>query len=230
MAKQCPTCQQLLDEGARFCPICGTQVSQIKPLDAPIEIAEDQLPPPLIPPRTLNATDSSRDVSPGSPPTSPTQTSSIKPALLAGIILGVSSALPFINCCCWLWVVASGVLAVYFYRHESDVEVTPGKGARLGFLAGLFGAVSWEVLDLPISYIYGPERVRQLQDLIDRTNNLPAESLQVFHWIIELLNQPFHPVVILFGILSKLFICGVFSTLGGILGVAFFGKPKSPSS
>lgn len=229
MAKQCPTCQQLLDESARFCPICGTQVSQIKPLDAPIEIAEEQLPPPLIP-KTLDSTDSSHDTLPALPPIRSGPASLIKPALLAGIILGVASALPFVKCCCWLWVVASGVLAVYFYRHESEVEITPGRGARLGFLAGIFGALSWEVLDLPISYIYGPEGVRQLQDMVERTPNLPAESLQVFHWIIELLNQPFHPVVILLGILSKLFICGVFTTLGGILGVAFFGRPKSPSN
>lgn len=227
MAKQCPACQQLLDESARFCPICGTQVSEIKPLDAPIEIAKDQLPPPLIP-QTVSSTNSSQP--PASSPTSSRQDGLIKPALLAGIVLGVASALPFVNCCCWLWVLASGVLAVYLYRHESDLEVTPGRGARLGFLAGLFGALSWEILDLPISYIYGPERVRQLQDLVERTHNLPAESLQVFHWILELLSQPFHPVVILFGILSKLFICGVLTTLGGILGVAFFGKPKSRSS
>src|SRR2546429_7904928 len=224
MAKQCPTCQQLLDESARFCPICGTQVSQIKSLDSPVEIGEDQLPPPLIP-KTLNSSHSSV----AEPPGLSRQPGLIKPAVLAGVILGVASALPFIKCCCWLWVVVSGVLAVYFYRHESDLEVTAARGAQLGLLTGLFGALSWEVLDLPISSIYGPERVRQLQDLVERTHNLPAESLQAFHWIMELLNQPFHPIVILFGILSKLFICGVFTTLGGILGVAFFGKGKSPS-
>jgi hypothetical protein len=102
-----------------------------------------------------------------------------------------------------------------------------GVGARLGLLTGMFGAVFWQILDLPISYIYGPERVRQIREMIENAPNLPAESVRILEWLIELLHDPFNPALILFGFLSKLFICGVFTTIGGILGVAFFGKPKS---
>jgi len=225
MAKQCPNCQQLLDENARFCPICGSQVSQVKPLDSPIEISADQLPPPLIP---------------GSPSGEPRITQDrrerpggtaelAKPALLSGIVLGVASALPFVNCCCWLWVAGAGVLAVYFYRQETQADISAGTGARLGLLTGLFGTIFWELFDLPIAYIYGPESGRHLRDLVQNTRNLPPESLQVFNWVISLLNQPLQPLVILFGLLSKLLICGIFTTLGGVLGVAFWGRTKIPS-
>jgi hypothetical protein len=223
MAKQCPKCQQLLDENARFCPICGAQVSQVKSLDSPIEISDDHLPPPLIP---------------GSQKSDPTvagdkgliqaaPASMLKSALLSGVVLGVSSALPFVNCCCWLWVVAAGALAVYFYRQETQASITAATGAKLGFLAGLLGTVFWELFDLPIAYIYGPESGRHLRELIENTRNLPPETIKVLEWVINLMSQPFRPAMILFGLLSKLFICGIFTTLGGVLGVAFWGKPKT---
>jgi hypothetical protein len=224
MAKQCPNCQQLLDETARFCPICGTQVSQVKSLDAPIEISEAQLPPPLIP----GTSGSESVIAPGAGPNQTVPVSMLRPALLSGIVLGVSSALPFVNCCCWLWVVGAGVLAVYFYRQETKTSITAATGAKLGFLTGLLGTAFWEVFDLPIAYIYGPGRGRHLQELIENTHNLPPETLKVFEWVIGLLNQPFQPTMILLGLLSKLFICGIFTTLGGVLGVAFWGRPKVP--
>lgn len=225
MAKQCPNCQQLLDEKARFCPICGTQVSEVRPLDAPIEIAENQLPPPLIPEAANSVQTSSPHREPLSIPS--VQTGLIKPAFLAGIILGVTSSLPYVNCCCWLWVVGAGVLAVYFLRNESPGEIAMRVGVRLGLLTGMFGALFWQILDLPISYIYGPERIRQIREMIENAPNLPAESVRILEWLVELLHDPFNPALILFGVLSKLFICGVFTTVGGILGVALFGKPRS---
>jgi hypothetical protein len=225
MAKQCPNCQQLLDEKARFCPICGAQVSEVRPLDAPIEISENQLPPPLIPEASNSVQTTSSQREPLSIPS--VQTGLIKPAFLAGIILGVTSSLPYVNCCCWLWVVGAGVLAVYFLRNESPGEIAMRVGVRLGLLTGMFGAMFWQILDLPVSYIYGPERIRQIREMIENAPNLPAESVRILEWLIELLHDPFNPALILFGVLSKLFICGVFTTIGGILGVAFFGKARS---
>jgi len=223
MAKQCPNCQQLLDENARFCPICGAQVSQVKSLDSPIEISEDHLPPPLIP--GTPKSESTLTVAEGPQQTAPVNM--LKPALLSGVVLGVSSALPFVNCCCWVWVVGAGVLAVYFYRQETQASISAGTGAKLGFLTGLLGTVFWELLDLPIAYIYGPESGRRLRELIENTQNLPPETLKVFEWLIGLLSQPFQPAMILLGLLSKLLICAIFTTLGGVLGVAFWGRVKA---
>ncbi len=226
MAKQCPNCQQLLDENARFCPICGAPVSDVKSLDAPIQVSEGQLPPPLIPDppgQAQSPTGFPDQLSPLTPPTA----GLTRPALLAGIIMGVTSALPYLNCCCWLWVVGAGVLAVYLLRLETTAEISASMGAKLGFLTGILGAIFWQILDLPISYISGPERVQQLQELFKSVKDLPPESAQVLDWIVDLLHNPFNPFLLLIGILSKLCIGGVFTTVGGLLGVAFFGKPKS---
>jgi hypothetical protein len=224
MAKQCPNCQQLLDDEARCCPICGTQVNQVRSLDSPIEISVDHLPPPLIP----DTQKSESTVAPGERPNEAIPPSMLRPVLLSAIVLGVSSALPFVNCCCWLWVVGAGVLSVYFYRQETQETITAAAGARLGFMTGLFGTVIWELLDLPIAYIYGPESVRHLRELLENAQNLPPESIKVFEWVIALMSQPFQPAMILFGLLSKLLICGIFTTLGGVLGVAFWSRARVP--
>ncbi|MEW5979053.1 MAG: zinc ribbon domain-containing protein [Acidobacteriota bacterium] len=227
MAKQCPSCQQLLDEGARFCPICGTQVTDVKPTDAPIELLPEQLPPPLI-----EAPSSSREEPPpvraapiGSPAGS--EVGLVKPALMAGIIMGSLSALPLVSCCCLVWVCGGGILAVYFLRNETKGEITVGKGAQLGFLAGMFGTVTWQLIELPLSLLFGQEGLERVREIFEQAGNMPAETMQMIDQMIGLFSNPFHPLVILLGLLSKAVLCAVLTTVGGILGVAFFGKHKA---
>jgi len=230
MAKQCPNCQQLLDENVRFCPICGTHVNEVKSLDSPIEISENQLPPPLIPETPGSSADSSRPWTslPLIPMASPNLT---KPAMLAGIVLAVLSALPILSCCCFLWLIGGGVLAAYLLRTEYPGEITPGLGARLGLLTALLGSIFWQILDIPLSFIDSrAEGLRRLEEMIRASENVPAESLQVLERLLSLFSNPLNPLVIILGLASKLILCGALTTLGGILGVAFFGKPKTIDS
>jgi hypothetical protein len=226
MAKQCPNCQQLLDENVRFCPICGTQVNEVKSLDSPIEISESQLPP-LIPETPASSVDSSRP-SPSLPLIAMAAPNLTKPALLAGIVLAVLSALPILSCCCFLWLIGGGVLAAYLLRSEYPGEITPNLGARLGLLTALLGSLFWQILDIPLSFIDSrAEGLRRLEQIIRASENIPAESLQVLERLFSLFSNPLNPLVIILGLASKLILCGALTTLGGILGVAFFGKPKA---
>ena len=230
MAKQCPNCQQLLDEAVRFCPICGTQVQEVKSLDSPIEISESQLPPPLIPDSPASSVRSSY---PGSSlfltPAGPANLT--KPALLAAVVLAVLSVLPILSCCCFIWLVGGGILATYLLRNEFPGEITPGMGARLGLLTALLGALFWQMLDIPVSLIDSRiEGLRRLEELIRGNGNIPAESLQAIERLFSLFSNPLNPLVIILGLASKLILCGALTTLGGVLGVAFFGKPKSADS
>jgi hypothetical protein len=227
MAKQCPNCQQLLDEAVRFCPICGTQVNEVKPLDAPIEIAEGQLPPPLIPETPYSPVGFPQGSASHAPLPS-IAPNLIKPALLAGIPLAILSALPIVSCCCLIWLVGAGILAVYLLRNEYPGEITPRLGLRLGLLTALLGSLFWQVLDLPLSLIDSRmEGLRRLEEIVRNSENLPAESLQIFEKLFSLFSNPLNPFVILIGVVGKLILCGVLTTLGGLLGVAFFGKPKA---
>lgn len=225
MAKQCPSCQQLLDETARFCPICGASVEEVRSLDAPIELAEGQLPPPLIPDVPgMGASSHGAGFHP--PPLPAAPPSMLKPAFLGGVTLGVLSALPLVNCCCLLWIGGGGLLAVYLLRQEFVGEITAGLGAKAGFFAGMIGALFWQILELPISYITSSQRTEKLQELL-QNQNFPAESLQFVEKFLSLLGDPFNPFVLLIGLVFKAVACGILAMLGGILGAAFWGKPKS---
>jgi len=225
MAKQCPSCQQLLDETARFCPICGAAVDEVKSLDAPIRLNEGQLPPPLIPEAPRSSSGSSL---PPPPPPLPVASPPdlLKPAFLGGIALGVLSALPLVNCCCLLWLGGGGMLAVYMLRQEFWGEITPALGAKVGFLAGMIGALFWQILELPISYITSPQRIQQIQDLL-QNQNIPSEILEK---VLSLMGDPFNPFVLVIGILFKAVACGTLTTLGGVLGSSLWGKPRTPAA
>ncbi|MFN8006551.1 MAG: hypothetical protein U0V70_05935 [Terriglobia bacterium] len=226
MYKHCPSCHQLLDESVQICPSCGAFVADVPSLNAPIRIAEDQLPPPLIPEETGS------DVPPQSFSHQLTPAGAapnlLKPSFLGGIVLGVLCAVPFINCCCFLWVGGAGVLAVYLLRQEFGGEISPGLGAKLGFFTGMLGALFWQVIELPIAYIKSPETARQLQELL-KTQNIPSEFLPFVEKILEIARDPFNPLILLFGISFKLLACGILTTLGGVLGAGLFNK-RNPSN
>ena len=225
MAKQCPSCQQLLDETARFCPICGASVEEVRSLDAPIEVPEGQLPPPLLPEGSSTAT-RAHDSSFHPPPLPSEPQSVLKPAFLGGVALGVLSALPLVNCCCLLWIGGGGLLAVYLLRQEFAGEITSGVGAKAGFIAGMIGALFWQILELPISYIASSQRTEQIQQLL-QNSNFPAETMQFAEKVLSLLADPFNPFVLLVGLVFKGVACGILTTLGGVVGAAFWGKPKN---
>jgi len=188
-------------------------------------VPEGQLPPPLLPEGPTAGTrvqDSSFH-----PPPLPTEPPNVlKPAFLGGVALGVLSALPLVNCCCLLWIGGGGLLAVYLLRQEFAGEIAAGVGAKAGFIAGMIGALFWQILELPISYITSSQRTEQIQQLL-QNQNFPAETMQVVEKILSLLADPFNPIVLLAGLIFKAAACGVIATLGGVVGAAFWGKPKN---
>src|SRR5256885_16184538 len=92
----------------------------------------------------------------------------MKPALIGGVVLGILSAIPFVNLpnlCCCAWAIAGGILAAHLYIKASPAPVRPGDGAVLGVLAGGVGAVIFPVLGGAPAHVAGqrmiggPERV-----------------------------------------------------------------------
>ena len=85
----------------------------------------------------------------------------LKPALLGGVVVGLLSAIPFVNYCCCIWAVGGGVLACFLYIKSSPVPVRPGDGAVVGALAGLVGAVIYLIIGLPIALLYSAQAMEQ---------------------------------------------------------------------
>ena len=108
--------------------------------------------------------------------------SKFQPALLGGLVLGVLSALPLVNIgnlCCCLWVISGGVVAAYLLQKNQVEPIGPGDGAAVGFLAGVIGAVVWQVLQVPVTLAMGPLQAR-LMDRLLTTGDLPDNVRPLF--------------------------------------------------
>ena len=101
-----------------------------------------------------------------------------QPVLLGGLFIGVLSALPVINagnCCCCLWIVAGGVLAVYLRQQSYHGQINAAEGALVGLLAGLLGGIIGAVLSIPIQMMLGPLQQEWISRILESNPDVPAE-------------------------------------------------------
>lgn len=132
----------------------------------------------------------------------------LKPALLGGLIVGVLSAIPFINYCCCIWSIGGGALAAFLYIKDSPVPVRMGDGAMVGGLAGVVGGIIYLILGLPIAIFFG---MAAMQDSLNRGGvDLPISG----------------PILMIVAGIVGAVILALLATLGGVIGVAIFEKRK----
>jgi len=151
-----------------------------------------------------------------------------KPAIIGGILLGVLSSLPLLNCGCCAWIIGGGFLAAYLYVKESPLVVTLGQGAILGLLAGVIGTVVMTLFTIPMMLL-SPEGTagiaEQIQQVMDQIPGFPEESRKS---MAELASQEdFLQIVLITSIFAQLVFNCLFAMLGGALGVAIFEKRKT---
>lgn len=131
----------------------------------------------------------------------------LKPALLGGLIVGLLSAIPFIDTCCCLWAIGGGGLACYLYLKSSPTRITPGDGAMLGGLAGVIGAVIYLIIGLPILFL--TNRGAAMEEIFTRFNmQLPFTGT----------------VMLLMGGFIRAIILLVLAVIGGLIAVPIFEK------
>jgi hypothetical protein len=133
----------------------------------------------------------------------------LKPALLGGLIVGLLSAIPFVNYCCCIWAIGGGVLAGMLYIKDSPTPVPTGEGAVVGALAGVVGAVIYLIIGLPIAFFFG---AAQMEEQLGRSG----------------VQLPFSGTVLLIvGALIGALCLLVLATLGGLLSIPIFEKRKA---
>jgi hypothetical protein len=148
--------------------------------------------------------------------------------------MGVLSALPLIyvgNACCCLWVIAGGLVAAYVLQQNQAAPISPGDGALVGLLAGLFGAVVQAVVSIPIDLIVGPMQRAVLQRVLDMTGNMPSDMREVLERVSrEGLSPAWFALRWFIGLVFWLFVGAIFSTVGGVIGAAVFKKNTPPGT
>ncbi len=148
----------------------------------------------------------------------------LKPALIAGVLIGVLSAIPFVNLaniCCCLWAILGGMLATYLYVKNSPTPAGAGDGAVLGVIAGALGAVLYLVIGVPIAIATGPLMQNMLVDLV---RNMDPQQAEMMRRQFEAQGTALAPLIIQSLIGAALLF--VFAILGGLLGVPIFEKRK----
>jgi hypothetical protein len=142
--------------------------------------------------------------------------------------MGVLSALPFVNLanCCCLWVIAGGIVAAYVLQQRQSMPITAGDGAIVGLLAGLVGAVLTFLISVPLSLVMGPAQRAMAERALSMGANMPPEVRDVLENAQRDSAFGFAGMLVMQFIFLcvMLFAGAIFSTLGGLLGVAVFAK------
>ncbi len=151
----------------------------------------------------------------------------LQPALLGGLMIGVLGALPIINIanCCCLWVIGGGVVASYLMQSSHPRPITAGDGAVVGLLAGVFGAVVWLIVSIPINLALGPMQQRMFERFLENAQDVPDGMRQL---VDNMGGGGAGALATLVGFFFWLFVDAIFATLGGLLGVALFKKKLPP--
>ena len=145
--------------------------------------------------------------------------------LIGGAFTGVLSTLPFVslaNVCC-TWVIGGGVVAAWLLQQGRSDPLPPGEGAAAGCLAGVTGAFVSLIGSLLVQLIVPPERP-PLPDLLAGAD-VPPEMVRVL--------EAFHESALLTalaGFAAMLAAGLIFSTLGGLVGAALFGRGRRADS
>lgn len=151
----------------------------------------------------------------------------ILPALYGGIIMGLVSAIPFlnlINCLCCAGIILGGLLAVYFYKSNFTPDTPPftsGDCMAVGAIAGVVGAIVSTVFSLLFVTMFGDVTKEFLLEFL-KDWDLPQEA-------IEGIEQAFAEQTTAFSIVTNfllaLVIYPLFGLLGGVIGYNVY-KPK----
>jgi hypothetical protein len=145
-----------------------------------------------------------------------------KPALIAGVVMGILSSLPLAGCLCCVWTIAGGVLASYLYVKDSPVQVKLGRGVQLGLLTGFVGAIIIGLFSIPMQLLLGHGSfVEQVRQSMEQMPNVPPETKRMAEAFVA--NKG---IIYAFSAIFMLGYCGLLSMTGGAIGVALFEKRK----
>ena len=209
MEHACQRCGTLVEDGAPFCPKCNApQIRVNAPLTpgTPDDAQPPAQPVPLAPARLH------------SPATLPA-------ALIAGVTMGILSMLPVVSAGCCLWMILGGILAVNLYQKRAPGLVTGGMGARLGALSGLFGFVVYAIGFVGEVFLFGKaanireQMMKALQDAAAKNSDPNAQDIAR-----RMATPEGITMIIVIGLLAFLVGFLVFSSIGGTIGAAIFGK------
>jgi hypothetical protein len=148
----------------------------------------------------------------------------LKPAVIGGVVLGLLSAIPFVNwvnICCCAWAILGGLLASYLYVRNSATPANAGDGAIVGAIAGGIGAAIYLVLGIPLAIVSGAAMREMLISLMASVDPRQAEMIRT-----QMEAQGESIASAIFQGLIGAVLLVVFAIIGGLIGIPLFEKRK----
>ena len=147
--------------------------------------------------------------------------------LLGGLFIGVLSALPIVNIadCCCLWILLGGAITTFLAQEEDPHPIDLMTGARLGFRAGVFGAIVWMFASAAIDVMLAPLQRGAADLMLQNATDMPSD---VRSWLESLGSAASLPARMAFGLVFQLLIAAPFGSLGGLLGAAVLARREQP--
>ncbi|HEU0184791.1 MAG TPA: hypothetical protein VFS27_05715 [Blastocatellia bacterium] len=155
-----------------------------------------------------------------------------QPALIGGLLAGVLSVIPginLLNACCCAWLLIGGAVAAKTLINRTPRPVKAGEGAQVGAIAGLIASGIYLIIGLPIIISGVGDRLsRNLLERFAEISNNPELQELARKVVEQAANQTTGQRLVsaLPGMVIGLVLFLVFSTLGGLLGVALFEKRR----
>jgi len=151
----------------------------------------------------------------------------LQPALYGGLVIGVLSGLPIVsmgNCCCCLWVLAGGALAVYLRQQNSPTALPASEGALLGLMAGFIGGVVAALISIPLAAMTAGFQQQLMERVMSSNADMPPQAREMM----QRFGSGSASAMQAAGAIMGIVVDTVFGMIGGLLGVAMFKKDGPP--
>lgn len=220
MEHPCHQCGAAVEDGTAFCKQCGAPQIRV--------MGEERSPEPLPPGTPADAQPPAEPVPLGGAPPAPAPgidwSQAVPAAALAGFFLAISWVIPFLGFL--MWLVAGGVLGIAMYRRRvPQASLTPGFGARIGAVTGLFGFGVFAVLfGLELLVTRGSGNFRQLlQQVIEQAaaRNPDPRTQQAIQQLMTPAGLALMVTIVLVFFLAAFL---ALSSVGGAIGAWLLGK------
>jgi len=145
----------------------------------------------------------------------------LKSFLIAGLVMGLLSAAPGLNCCCCAWVVLGGCLAGYILCGSAKNPVRPGEGAMVGLFAGLIGGMIFSMSQI-FQKVFDPEMMKDQMEQQMRSQgvDIPPELMQAIEQSLRFFTSP--GLMLGARVFFYLLIFAIMAMLGAMVAVYIF--------
>ncbi len=221
MEHPCHQCSAAVEDGTAFCKHCGAPQIRI--------MGEERVthpPPPGIPAEIQHEPVPLTGAAPAAP-LGIDWSQAVPAAAAAGFFLAIAWVIPLLGFL--LWLIVGGLLGTAMYRRRvPQAALTPGLGARIGAVTGLFGFGVFAVLfGLELLLSRGGGGFRQmLQQVVEQAaaRNADPRAQQAIQQMMTPAGLALLVTIVLVVFLAAFL---ALSSIGGVLGTWLLGKRAS---